>query len=53
MKNKLRACIFYLGGSWEDHILLVDFSCNNSYQRSIGMAPFDDLYESHYRSLVC
>ena len=32
------------GGSWEDHISLVEFSYNNSFQSSIGMAPFEELY---------
>ncbi len=31
-------------GSWEDHLALVEFTYNNSYHSSIGMAPFEALY---------
>ena len=31
-------------GSWEDHLHLVEFAYNNSFQASIGMAPFAALY---------
>ena len=31
-------------GSWDRHIPLVEFVCNNSFQSSIGMAPYEALY---------
>ena len=31
-------------GSWDRHISLVEFVYNNSFQLSIGMAPYKDLY---------
>jgi hypothetical protein len=31
------------GGNWEDHLPLVEFTYNNSYQDTIGMAPFEVL----------
>ena len=37
-------------GSWEDHLHLVEFSYNNSYQASIQMAPFEALYDRKCRS---
>ena len=37
-------------GSCEDHPHLVEFLYNNSYQASIGMAPFEALYGRKYRS---
>ena len=37
-------------GSWEDHLHLVEFSYNNSYQASIEMTPFEALYGRKYRS---
>ena len=40
------------GGSWEDHLHLVEFSYNNSYQASIEMAPFEALYGRKCRSPV-
>ena len=31
-------------GSWDRHIPLVEFVYNNSFQSSIGMAPYEALY---------
>lgn len=38
------------GGSWEEHLHLVEFSYNNSYQASIDMSPFEALYGRHCRT---
>jgi hypothetical protein len=40
----LRACVLSWKGSWEDHLVLAVFADNNSYEASIKMAPFEDLY---------
>jgi len=32
---------------------LVEFTYNNSYQASIGMAPYEALYERKCRTLIC
>jgi hypothetical protein len=40
----LKACVLSSKGSWESWLLLAEFSYNNSYQRSIKMAPFEALY---------
>ncbi|XP_022857423.1 uncharacterized protein LOC111378458, partial [Olea europaea var. sylvestris] len=37
----LRACVLGLGGSWESHLPLVEFAYNNSFQATIGMAPYE------------
>jgi hypothetical protein len=29
---------------WEDYLDLVEFPCNNGYQYSLNMIPFEDLY---------
>ena len=29
--------------NWDDHLPLIEFSYNNSYHSSIGMAPFEAL----------
>ena len=42
--DMLRACILDLKGSWEEHLPLVEFAYNNSYQASIHMAPYEALY---------
>ncbi|KAA0032883.1 pol protein [Cucumis melo var. makuwa] len=31
-------------GSWDSHLHLMEFAYNNSYQATIGMAPFEALY---------
>ena len=32
LEDMLRACVLDFGGSWEDHLHLVEFTYNNSYQ---------------------
>jgi hypothetical protein len=49
----LRACALDFGGSWEEHLPLVEFSYNNSYQSSIQMAPFEALYGRKCQSPIC
>ena len=41
------------GGYCEEHLPLVEFAYNNSYQASIGMAPFEALYGRPCRSPTC
>ncbi|GJU90080.1 putative reverse transcriptase domain-containing protein [Tanacetum coccineum] len=40
----LRACVLDFGGSWDVHLLLIEFSYNNSYHSSVRCAPFKALY---------
>ena len=35
------------------HLSLMEFTCNNSYQSSIGMAPFEALYDRKCCTSVC
>ena len=35
LEDMLRACVLEFGGSWDDHLPLVEFSYNNSYHASI------------------
>ena len=53
LEDLLRACILDFGGSWDDHLHLVEFAYNNSYQSSIGMAPYEALYGRPYNSQSC
>nr|GEW30304.1 reverse transcriptase domain-containing protein [Tanacetum cinerariifolium] len=46
----LRACILDFGGSWDVHLLLVEFSYNNSYHSGVRCAPFEALYGRKCRS---
>ena len=49
----LRMCVLDFGGGWEPHLPLVEFAYNNSYQFTIGMAPFEALYSRPCRSPTC
>ena len=49
----MRACALDLKGNWDDFLPLVEFAYNNSFQASIGMAPFEGLYGRRCRSPVC
>ena len=42
-----------LEGSWDRHIALVEFVYNNSFQSSIGMAPYEALYGRKCRTPLC
>ncbi|GJW14603.1 putative reverse transcriptase domain-containing protein [Tanacetum coccineum] len=48
----LRAYILDFKGSWGVHLLLVEFSYNNSYHSSVKCAPFEALYGRKYRSPI-
>ena len=48
----LRACVLDLKGRWEEHLPLLEFAYNNSYQESIQMAPYEALYGRPCRSSV-
>ena len=39
LEDMLRACVLDHKGSWEEHLPLVEFAYNNSYQVGIPMAP--------------
>ncbi|KAD3640367.1 hypothetical protein E3N88_29590 [Mikania micrantha] len=53
LEDMLRACIIDFGGSWDDYLPLAEFSYNNSYHSSIGMPPYEMLYERKCRTPVC
>ena len=53
LEDLLGACTLDLKGSWDDYLPLVEFTYNNSFQASIGMAPFEGLYGRKCRSLIC
>ena len=53
LEDMLRACVLDHKGSWEEHLPLVEFAYNNSYQASIQMAPYEALYGRLYRSSIC
>jgi len=53
LEDMLRACVLSWKGTWEDHLALVEFAYNNSYQASIKMAPYEALYGRRCISPIC
>ncbi|GKE18763.1 putative reverse transcriptase domain-containing protein, partial [Tanacetum coccineum] len=52
LEDMLRACILDFEGSWDVHLLLVEFSYNNSYHSSVRCASFEALYGRKCRSPI-
>ena len=52
LEDMLRACVLDLGGSWSKYLPLIEFSYNNSYQSTIGVAPYEMLYGRRCRSPI-
>jgi hypothetical protein len=44
LEDMLRACVISFGKNWEKCLPFAEFSYNNSFQSSLGMAPFQFLY---------
>ncbi|KAI3794930.1 hypothetical protein L1987_37571 [Smallanthus sonchifolius] len=53
LEDMLRACVIEFGGSWDNHLPLIEFSYNNNYHTSIQCAPFEALYGRKCRTPVC
>ena len=53
LEDMLRACVLDHKGSLEEHLPLVKFAYNNSYQASIQMAPYEALNRRPCRSPLC
>ncbi|KAL5546069.1 hypothetical protein UlMin_005756 [Ulmus minor] len=43
LEDMLRACVMDFKGAWSKYLPLIEFSYNNNYQVTIGMAPFEAL----------
>ncbi|GKA90304.1 putative reverse transcriptase domain-containing protein [Tanacetum coccineum] len=52
LEDMLRACVLNFRGNWDVHLLLVEFSYNNSYHSSVRCAPFEALYGRKCRSPI-
>lgn len=44
LEDLLRVCVMEFGGSWDEHLALIEFIYNNIHHSSINMAPFEALY---------
>ena len=49
----LRAYVLDFKGYWVKYLPLVEFAYNNSFQASIGMAPYEALYGRQCRTPIC
>ena len=52
LEDMLRACALDFKGSWCKFLPLAEFAYNNSYQATIGMAPYEALYGRRCRSPI-
>ena len=53
LKDMLRACVLEFKDNWVDHLSLIEFAYNNSYQAIFGMAPYEALYGKKCRTPLC
>ncbi|GAU45290.1 hypothetical protein TSUD_327480 [Trifolium subterraneum] len=53
LEDLLRACVLEQGESWDSCLPLIEFTYNNSFHSSIGMAPFEALYGRKCRTPLC
>ena len=53
LEDMLRSCVIDYEGSWDRYIPLIEFVYNNSFQSSIGMAPYEALYGRKCRTPLC
>ncbi|MDV3201146.1 MAG: hypothetical protein Q8877_03040, partial [Sweet potato little leaf phytoplasma] len=53
LEDLLRACALEYSESWDQILPLVEFTYNNSFHASIGMAPFEALYGRRCRTPLC
>ena len=52
LEDMLRAYVLEFKSVWSKYLPLIEFSYNNSYQTTIGMAPYEALYGRKCRSPV-
>ncbi|KAE9608276.1 putative nucleotidyltransferase, Ribonuclease H [Lupinus albus] len=52
LEDLLRACVLEQPRSWDSMLPLIEFTYNNSFHSSIGMAPYEALYGRKCRTPV-
>lgn len=53
MEDLLRASVLEQEGAWYSYLSLIEFTYNNSFHSSIGMAPFEALYGRRCHTTLC
>ena len=49
----MRVCVLEHKGSWENFLTLIEFTYNNSFHSTMGMAPYEALYGRRCRTPLC
>ena len=44
LEDMLRSWVIDINGSWDDHLPLIEFAYNNSYNSNIQITPYKALY---------
>lgn len=44
LEDMMWACVLDFKGKWDEHLLLIDFADNNSFQSTIGIVLSEALY---------
>ncbi|WMV25363.1 hypothetical protein MTR67_018748 [Solanum verrucosum] len=52
LEDMLRVCVIDFKSNWDDHLPLIEFAYNNSYNFSIQMALYEAVYGRRYRSPI-
>jgi len=53
LEDLLRTCVLDHLGTWSDVLPLMEFTYNNNYHSSIGMAPYKALYGRRCQTPLC
>jgi len=53
LEDVLQACDLDFKGTWDEQLVLVEFSYNDSFHSSIGMAMYEVLYGRKCRTPLC
>jgi len=53
LEDSLRASVLEQGVSWVKCLPLIEFTYNNNFRSSIGIAPFEALYGLRCRTPLC
>jgi len=53
LEDLLRAYVLEIGGNWEEYIALLEFTCNNSHQAIMRMAPYKALNGRRCKTPLC
>jgi len=53
LEDLLRTCILDHLGVWDEVLPLIEFTYNNSFHASIGMAPYEALYSRKCITPLC